>query len=77
MTSAQAYSQSVFDAVFDAMSDGETTHVAGIIGAVGNNGIGVSGIAWKTQLMALKSGTYGSIIEGIDYAVRTMPKLST
>ena len=29
------------------------THVAGIAGAQGNNGIGVSGVAWNTQLMAL------------------------
>jgi len=30
------------------------THVAGIIGARGNNGIGVSGIAWNVGLMSLK-----------------------
>src|SRR4029078_6300109 len=30
------------------------THVAGIIGAVGNNGIGVSGVLWNTRIMALK-----------------------
>ena len=29
------------------------THVAGIAGAQGNNGIGVSGVAWNTQLMSL------------------------
>ncbi len=29
------------------------THVAGIAGAQGNNGIGVSGVAWNTQLMTL------------------------
>ncbi len=30
------------------------THVAGIVGAEGNNGIGVAGISWDVQLMALK-----------------------
>jgi outer membrane protein assembly factor BamB/subtilisin family serine protease len=35
-------------------TDGHGTHVAGIIGAVGNNGLDVSGIAWSVQLMALK-----------------------
>ncbi|MFO0815773.1 MAG: S8 family serine peptidase [Gemmatales bacterium] len=27
------------------------THVAGTIGAIGNNGVGVAGVVWKTQLM--------------------------
>ncbi|MDB5295330.1 MAG: hypothetical protein JWO31_1313, partial [Phycisphaerales bacterium] len=35
-------------------TDGHGTHTAGIIGAEGNNGIGVSGVVWKTSLMALK-----------------------
>lgn len=30
------------------------THVAGIIGASGNNGLGVVGIAWRTQILSLK-----------------------
>jgi subtilisin family serine protease len=34
---------------------GHGTHVAGTIGAVGNNGTGVAGINWNVQLMALKS----------------------
>jgi len=33
---------------------GHGTHVAGTIAAVGNNGIGVIGIAWHAQVMAVK-----------------------
>ncbi len=33
---------------------GHGTHVAGTIAAVGNNGIGVIGVAWKAQVMAVK-----------------------
>lgn len=34
--------------------DGHGTHVAGIIAAVGNNGIGVAGIGWNLRIMPLK-----------------------
>ncbi|BET69533.1 hypothetical protein ASA1KI_44510 [Opitutales bacterium ASA1] len=50
------------------------THVAGTIGAVGNNGVGVTGVAWSTQLMAVKvlgsagTGQAADIVEGLDYA---------
>ncbi len=36
----------------DALGHG--THVAGTIGAIGNNGRGVTGINWRSSLMALK-----------------------
>ncbi len=32
------------------------THVAGIIGASGNNGIGVSGTAWNVKIMPIRAG---------------------
>ncbi len=53
---------------------GHGTHVAGIIGARGNNGIGVVGVAWNVQLMALKSGGSGGaatsdLVECINYAI--------
>ena len=56
---------------------GHGTHVAGIIGAVGNNGIGISGVAWRVQIMPLKflgglagRGSTSDAIECIDYAIR-------
>jgi outer membrane protein assembly factor BamB/subtilisin family serine protease len=33
---------------------GHGTHTSGIVGAVGNNGLGVTGVAWAVQLMELK-----------------------
>lgn len=51
------------------------THVAGTIGAVGNNGVGVAGITWKTQMMAIKflgangSGSTSAAGSGLRYAV--------
>jgi subtilisin family serine protease len=54
---------------------GHGTHVAGIIGAVGNNTFNIAGIAWKVQLMALKNSdaSGGSFVSDsaacIDYAV--------
>jgi subtilisin family serine protease len=53
---------------------GHGTHVAGIIGAVGNNNRGISGVAWRVQLMALRfidhteSGATSDAIQCIDYA---------
>ncbi len=59
----------------DPMDDhGHGTHVAGTIGAVVNNNIGVSGVNWNVTLMAVKamdklgSGNRKVITEGIRYA---------
>lgn len=32
------------------------THVAGIVGAVGNNGIGVCGVCWNVSIMPIRAG---------------------
>jgi subtilisin family serine protease/Tol biopolymer transport system component len=53
--------------------DGHGTHVAGTIGAVGNNGLGVVGVNWRVQLVSVKifsaddsAGTAGAA-EGYEY----------
>ena len=38
----------------DTAYGGHGTHVAGIMGAVGNNGIGVTGINWQTTILPVK-----------------------
>ncbi|HXR03190.1 MAG TPA: S8 family peptidase [Verrucomicrobiae bacterium] len=54
--------------------NGHGTMVAGVLGAVGNNGIGVVGVAWQVQIMACKCfnnlgiGSISSVITGMDYA---------
>ncbi|MHB8453657.1 MAG: S8 family peptidase [Acidiferrobacterales bacterium] len=61
--------------------NGHGTHVAGIIGAVGNNGIGTTGVCWKANIMAVRvldttgSGTTANIIQGIDFAVANGAKV--
>lgn len=55
--------------------NGHGTHVAGTIGAVGDNGVGVSGVNWKVSIMAVKilngdgDGDIAGIVAGIDWAV--------
>jgi len=53
--------------------DGHGSHCAGTIGAKGNNGIGVTGVAWDVQIMAGRfigdnGGTVSDAIKVIDYA---------
>jgi cysteine-rich repeat protein len=54
--------------------NGHGTHIAGTIAAEGNNGTGVSGIAWSARLMAVKTSgsdgysSYLNVARGITYA---------
>lgn len=55
---------------------GHGTHVAGIIGAIGDNNRGVTGVNWSTRLMALRflgatgGGQTSDAIACIDYIVK-------
>jgi thermitase len=55
---------------------GHGSHCAGTIGAKGDNGIGVAGVNWDVQIMAVKflsasgSGTLENAIKAIDYATK-------
>jgi subtilisin family serine protease len=55
--------------------NGHGTHVAGILGAVGNNSEGITGVNWSSKVMVLKAGGIGgffttaTLVAAIDYAV--------
>ena len=61
--------------------DRHGTHASGSIAAVGNNGIGVTGVCWNCKIMALRflskdgSGTISDEIECIQYAVNQGVKI--
>lgn len=52
-------------------SSSHGTHVAGIIGAVGNNGTGVSGVNWNVQIMPIggSSGNESIVVEAYSYVL--------
>lgn len=59
----------------NAACNGHGTHTAGTIGAVGNNGIGVTGVNWRVKIMPLKvlGGFYcrtrtTDVISAVNYA---------
>ncbi|HJW30952.1 MAG TPA: S8 family peptidase, partial [Saprospiraceae bacterium] len=61
--------------------NGHGTHVSGVIGAVGNNGIGVAGVMWNVKLMPLKfldengNGFTSDEIDAIEYAITHSAKV--
>ncbi|TGJ99494.1 peptidase S8 [Leptospira semungkisensis] len=60
---------------------GHGTHVAGTIGARGNNSTGVTGICWSAKIMpvrvldAVGSGSTSNIMKGINFAARNGAKI--
>jgi subtilisin family serine protease len=62
--------------VFDGgkEKDNHGTHVAGTIGAVGGNGLGVAGVCWNVKIFAgkflgFKGGTIVDEVEAIEYFI--------
>ena len=60
----------------DDTADTHGTHVAGIIAAVGNNGLGITGINWSARIMAIKVlhgpegyGELSDVLQGMAYAL--------
>jgi subtilisin family serine protease len=62
--------------IFDGEDgDDHATHVAGTIGAEGDNALGVTGVNWEVSIMALKvlgpdGGSITNIIKGYNYALQ-------
>src|SRR5262249_36977754 len=62
------------DTFEDPVVDAHATFVSGLIGAVGNNEAGVSGVAWHVKLMSLKfiggdSGSASDAVKAINYVI--------
>ena len=62
------------------VSENHGTHVAGTIGARGNNSIGVTGVCWQANIMSVRvlgatGGTTADIIQGIEFAAENGAKV--
>ena len=63
--------------------NGHGSHVAGTIGAVGDNGVGVVGVNWTVKMMGLKflssggSGSTADAIEAVTYATMMGVRLTS
>jgi subtilisin family serine protease len=61
--------------------NGHGTHIAGIIGAVGNNGLGTAGVCWTASIMAVRvldatgAGDDVTITQGVNFAVANGAKV--
>jgi subtilisin family serine protease len=58
--------------VYDGTQDDHATHVAGTIGAVGGNAIGVAGVNWNVTMIPAKflgrrGGTTANAVRAVDY----------
>jgi len=62
--------------------DGHGTHCAGTIAGVGNNGVGVAGVAWGAKIMAIRflgpdGGSTADAINAVNYAVKMKADLTS
>lgn len=61
-------------------SAGHGTFVAGIIGAKGNNGVGIAGVSWRCKIIPIRvlgpsGGANSDVAEGFNYARRMGAKI--
>ncbi len=62
--------------------NGHGTHVAGVIAAVGNNAVGVAGVAWSARILPLKflsalgAGSTSDAIRAVEYATAMGARLT-
>ena len=59
---------------YDSAGDWHGTHVAGILGATGNNNVGVAGVNWQARILPVRvlgaeGGMLSDIIDGLHWAV--------
>ncbi|MFW7381390.1 MAG: S8 family peptidase [Oligoflexus sp.] len=60
---------------------GHGTHVAGTVGAVGNNAVGITGVCWKASIIPVKVlsdegfGTLDMMVNGLMYVAQTEAKV--
>jgi subtilisin family serine protease len=72
---ARDFYRAAGDPNYNKDENGHGTHVAGIIGAVGNNGFGVSGVAWQVAMIPVKfigpdgSGDTADAVQAFNYLV--------
>ncbi len=71
-----AYGFNAFNGSDDPMDDnGHGTFAAGLIGAVGDNEIGIAGVSWSVQMMGVKVlnaggiGTAAQVVAGVNYVI--------
>ena len=57
-------------------SNSHGTHVSGIIGAIGDNGVGVSGVNWNVKVMPIcgSSGNESIVVEAYSYVLEMRAK---